>query len=106
MPSRVVFGRLASYSLAAVSAAADQALSPFSRPLHHFPWDKPGQKPFLLASTGERARKVVKGPPDAAWMVAPDPGHVENERLVPSWLLTELLRGAADITDRRPGCGE
>src|ERR1700733_82266 len=39
------------------------ALSPFSRPFHHFPWHISGQKPQLLTSTGERARKVVKGPP-------------------------------------------
>jgi hypothetical protein len=75
MPSRVVFGRLASYSLAAVSAAADQALSPFSRPLHHFPWHKTGQKLLLLTGTGERARKVVKGPAgDAGTRRAGPPG--------------------------------
>jgi hypothetical protein len=45
---------------------ARRALSPFSWPFHHFPWDRTGQKPQLLTSTGERARKVVKGPGDAA----------------------------------------
>jgi hypothetical protein len=42
---------------------AGRALSPFSRPFHHFPWNITGQKPQLLTSTGARARKVVKGPP-------------------------------------------
>ena len=42
--------------------AADRALSPFSRPFHHFPWHILGQKPLLLTGKGERARKVVKGP--------------------------------------------
>src|SRR5580698_9028978 len=49
-----------------VSAAgvrvAGRALSPFSWPFHHFPWDRTGQKPLLLTGTGERARQVVKGP--------------------------------------------
>src|SRR5580692_7733675 len=42
---------------------AGRALSPVSRPFHHFPWYISRQKPQLLTSTGERARKVVKGPP-------------------------------------------
>src|SRR5580692_1091542 len=42
---------------------AARALSPFSWPFHHFPCRISGQKPQLLTSTGERARKVVKGPP-------------------------------------------
>src|ERR1700733_2736158 len=63
-----VAGRSAAVSAAAgrpeaVSAAAGRALSPFSWPFHHLPWNKTGQKPLLLTGTGERARKVVKGPP-------------------------------------------
>jgi hypothetical protein len=60
----------AAMSAAAMSDAAGRALSPFSRPLHHFPWDRPGQKPQLLTSTGERARKVVKGPPGQGRTIA------------------------------------
>src|ERR1700733_10398745 len=53
---------------------AGRALSPFSWPFHHFPWDRPGQKPQLLTSTGARARKVVKG---AA------PGTADRARMPP-----------------------
>jgi tetratricopeptide (TPR) repeat protein len=41
-----------------------RALSPFSWPFHHFPCRIPGQMPCLLTGTGERAGKVVKGPPE------------------------------------------
>ena len=40
---------------AAVSRVAGRAFSPFSGPLHHFPWDIPEQKPQLLTSTGRAA---------------------------------------------------
>ncbi len=39
-----------------------RALSPVSRPCHHFPCRISRQKPQLLASKGDRARKVVTGP--------------------------------------------
>ena len=45
---------------------AGRALAPFSWPLHHFPWDITGRMPFLLTSTGARARKVVQGPPSVS----------------------------------------
>jgi hypothetical protein len=56
---------------AAAGWPADRALSPFSRPFHHFPWDRTGQKPQLLTGTGERARKVVKGPSEQGRQAPP-----------------------------------
>src|ERR1700733_134833 len=58
---------------------AGRALSPFSWPFHHFPWRISGQMPYLLTSTGERARKVVKGPAgDAAGAVGPPGGRASG----------------------------
>jgi hypothetical protein len=69
---------------------------------------------------------VVKGPLDAAWMAAPDPGHVENERLVPcyfddlsmNWVIENVRSqvtstgaiiatyAAARLTGTAPGVGQ
>src|SRR5580698_5450201 len=60
-----------------------QALSPFSGPFHHFPWNITGQMPQLLTSTGERAGKVVKGPLDGTASRLGDRTRVARRPTIP-----------------------